>query len=126
MILLPDIEAKIVKSARLYATSLRRFGVEPPFVVAVSLLNVIGLKFLQQHQGGSLMEDMPRAVLDRDPLHFVEAVFETVPLSYRECARQLRATLDHMANAAGLPASRHFDAAGNYTLLRDALPNAAI
>lgn len=126
MIVLPAIEVKVVKSAKLYASSLQKYGVEPPFVVAASLLNVKGLKFVQQHQNGSFMEDMPRAILDRDQFHFVEAVFETVPPSHQECGRQLRATLDHMANAAGLPASQHFDVAGNYTLLHDAPPNAVI
>ena len=124
MIVLPDIEAKIVKSTCTYAASLQRFGVEPPFAIAVSLANVKGLKFLQQSADGSFLEAMPRATLDRDEFHFVEAVLETVPAGYRDCARQLRATFDHMANAAGLPASRHFEADGTYTLLRDPAPKA--
>jgi hypothetical protein len=126
MIILPDIEAKIVKSIRIYTASLRRFGVEPPFAVAVSLVKVKGLRFLQQHMDGAFLEDMPRATLDRDHLDFVEVVLDAAPQSYQECATQIRATLDHMANAAGLPASRHFDVDGNYTLLRDAPPSAAI
>ena len=123
-IVLANIEFGIVKSVCTYARSLQSLGVDPPFAVAVTLANVKGFQFLQQQMAGSFMEDMPGGLLDRDQCHFVDAVFETVPAGYQECARQLRATLDHMANAAGLPASRHFDENGNYTLLRDPPPRA--
>lgn len=123
MIVLPIIETKVVKSARTYTASLQSFGIEPPFAVAVTLVNVKGFRFLQEYMEDSFMEDIPRAMLDRDEFHFVEAVFETVPVGYQDCASQLRATLDHMANAAGLPTSKHFDSNGNYTLLRDPPPS---
>jgi hypothetical protein len=121
-IILPKIETSIVQKARTYAASLQRFGVEPPFAVAVSLVGVKGLTLLQDYLDSAFMEDVPRAILARDQLDFVEVLFETVPQGSQDCARQLRATLDHMANAAGLPASCHFDEDGNYTLLRDAPP----
>jgi hypothetical protein len=124
MIMLPTIEISVVQNSRLYAHSLQSFGIEPPFAVAVTLTNVRGINLLQRDNERGFMEDIPRAVLDRDELHFVETVFEAVPQSHRDCATRLRATLDHMANAAGLPASQHFDADGTYKLLRDPMPRA--
>jgi hypothetical protein len=117
LLVLPLIEQQIVRSVRAYATSLNLFGTEPPMAILVSLLNVKGMRFLQRGIENTIPEDVPGEVLDRDQFHFVESVFETVPANDRRCAEQLRATLNHMANAAGLPSSPHFDAGGNYTLL---------
>ena len=65
---------------------------------------------------GAFNVDMPSMDLAADQFHFVESVLETIPADDNSAAQRLRATLDHLANAAGLPASRNFDQAGNYTL----------
>ena len=107
MIILPWLQNDIVQYSREYAKALQSFGVEPPFAVGVSLTNVKGCNFLQEYMEGAFLEHIPAAIIDRDELHFVEGVFENVPLNDQDCATQLRATLDHMANAAGLPASQY-------------------
>jgi hypothetical protein len=59
---------------------------------------------------------MPSSVLTKNQYHFVEAIFQTIPTGYREVAAVMKVTLDHLANAAGLASSPHFDETGNYTL----------
>jgi len=85
----------------------------------VSLLDVDSKKLLQDFiPYGALPEDLPRGVLNGSkPLQFGEAIFETPPTDFRECAKVLRRPiLNHLANAAGLASSPYFDAAGSYTL----------
>jgi hypothetical protein len=53
----------------------------------------------------AILEDLPSVVLNRDQLHFVESIFENVPLSDEDAGRQLKPTLDHIANAAGMPSA---------------------
>ena len=116
-ITLPEIQAGIILYAHRYAHSLHSFGIEPPIAVLVSLLNVKGNRLLQDfHSTGAFREDLPSAMLAEDQFHFVETIFEVVPFDCKACARQLRATLDHFANAAGLATSPHFNDAGDYML----------
>jgi len=112
-LILPHIEAMVVKYSRSYAVSLQRFGVEPPFAVLASLVDVKGKQLLQG------VPNDPRfrsAVLNNDQYHFIETIFENIPSDANDAAKQLRATLDHFANAAGLPSSPYFDESGNYHL----------
>ena len=119
LLVLPRIEKQIVQYARTYAASLRKFGTEPPVAILVSLLNVKGMRLLLHGiETVTVPEDVPGEVLDRDQFHFVESILESVPQNDQECGRQLRATLDHMANAAGHPSSLNFDTDGTYTLPR--------
>jgi len=53
-------------------------------------------------------------MLNHDQYHFVETIFENVPVDNNDAAKRLRATLDHLANAAGLPSSPYFDENGDY------------
>jgi predicted mannosyl-3-phosphoglycerate phosphatase (HAD superfamily) len=46
------------------------------------------------------------ALTNRDQFHFVESILENVPTSQDEAGRQLKATLDHLANTAGMPSAR--------------------
>jgi hypothetical protein len=110
-IILPHIEGMIIKSARSYAASLQMFGANPPFAILVSLVDVKGKHLMQG------LPSNPRVsfiVLNRDQYHFVETIFENVPHDNNDAAKQLRATLDHLANAAGLPSSPSFDDNGDY------------
>jgi hypothetical protein len=84
--------------------------------IFASLLNVKGMRLLQDFMGNALPEDLPSVTLALDQFHFVETIFETVPRDDNDAAMRLRVTLDHLANAAGLASSPYFDAMGNYTL----------
>jgi hypothetical protein len=110
-LILPHIEAMIVKYSRSYAVSLQKFGAEPPFAILVSLVDIKGKRILQ---GVSNDPRFGSAVLNHDQYNFVETIFENVPLDNNDAAKQLRATLDHLANAAGLPSSPYFDDNGDY------------
>lgn len=110
-LILPHIEAMVIKYSRSYTTSLQRFGVEPPFAILTSLVDVKGKRLLN----GVPNDPRSRSViLNHDQYHFVETIFEEVPLDNNDAAKQLRATLDHLANAAGSPSSPYFDDIGDY------------
>jgi hypothetical protein len=112
-LILPHIEAMVVKYSRNYAASLQNFGAEPPFAILTSLVDVKGKQLLQG------VPNDPRfrsAVLNHDQYHFIETIFENIPTDANDAAKQLRATLDHLANAAGLPSSPYFDESGHYHL----------
>jgi hypothetical protein len=105
-LMLPKIEEVIVKYATRFMKTLHHCGTEPPIAIMASILGVRGKRFLRDFPPqGAFREDMPSVVLDREQFQFVETIFETIPQDTREAARQLRATLDHVANAAGLPVS---------------------
>ena len=110
-IILPHIEGMIIKSARSYAASLQMLGADPPFAILVSLVDVKGKRLLQGLPSNSRVSSI---VLNRDQYYFVETIFEKVPHDNTDAAKQLRATLDHLANAAGLPSSPYFDENGDY------------
>jgi hypothetical protein len=114
LLVLPELQAMLIKFATLYAKSLQHFGIEPPMTVDVSLFNVEGMRLLQDFIGTALPEDLPRGNLDRPLLQFGQAIFETIPSDYNEGAKSLKPILAHLANAAGLPSSPYFDAKGNY------------
>lgn len=115
-VILPHLEALIIRYATIFASSLSDLGTQPPIAVLVSLLKVKGMRFVYTSTPRGYLEDMPQTLFDGDQYHFVETIFERIPPSDQECARQLRGTLDHLANAAGLEASPHFDNEGQYTL----------
>jgi hypothetical protein len=114
-LVLPAIEDMIVRFGGLYMHNLHALGVEPPFAILASLINVKGLRLLPSEvPQGALLEDMPGARLSKEQYHFVETIFSSVPADDQEAARQLRGTLDHLSNAAGAPTSPSFDARGNF------------
>lgn len=115
-LILHNLEAMIVRYARVYATALQSFGIEPPIAVLISLLRVRGMRLLQYFNSQAFPEDLPSTTLAADQFHFTEAVLHSVPRGDQETASQLKATLDHLANAAGLASSPNFDASGNYML----------
>ena len=96
--------------------SLHALGIEPPFAVLTSLVGVKGMRILEEFvPAGALWEDMPSTTLTQDQYHFIETIVDPVPANDREAAMQLRGTLDHIANAAGLASSPSFNASGTYT-----------
>jgi hypothetical protein len=105
-LILPYIQSWIITYARKYAASLQMFGAEPPFAIMASLVDVRGKRLLQDFLENAYPEDFPSMVLSRDQYHFVESIFENVPQDDKDAGKQLKATLDHLANAAGLPSSR--------------------
>jgi hypothetical protein len=113
---LPDLQAQIIKHALHYARSLASLGVTPPIAVFVSLVHARGLQLIHDYvPNGVVLEDLPSGHLTHDQFVFVETVYESLPRDAREAAERLRSTLDHIANAAGLPTSPHFDDRGIYT-----------
>jgi hypothetical protein len=116
-LVLPEIQAMIIKYARSYAISLQKLGMEPPFAIMASLAEVKGKRFLPDFPApNSFPEDMRYMVIGKEQLHFVETIFESVPQDDKSAAKQLKYTLDHLANAGGLPSSPYFDDNGDYTL----------
>jgi hypothetical protein len=116
-LILPHIEAMIIRYARSYAVSLQALGMEPPFAIMASLADVKGKRLLPDFPAAnSFPEDMRYMVLGQEQFHFVETIFESVPHDDKSAAKQLKSTLDHLANTGGLPSSPHFDDNGDYTL----------
>jgi hypothetical protein len=114
---LPQLQATIIKYARLYAMSLNRFGVSVPYAIAVSLGKAEGMRLLQDFIGTALPFDLPGTDLDRDLFRFGCAIFETIPVDYNEAAKMLKPILMHLTNAAGLHSPPYFDSEGNYQLI---------
>ena len=115
-LMLPQIQAMIIRGARIYASSLYASGIEPPLSIFASLVHVRDMRLLQDFIGTAFAEDMPFAVLRNDRLDFTEVVFDTVPANNIESAKLLQPMLRHLANTAGLAMSPYFDADGNYQL----------
>lgn len=115
LLILPELQKMIVEEVNRYLTSLNACGVTPPMVVFLSLIDVQGKELLQTELTNvAFPEDLPSQTLDRDRLQFHERVFESIPVERAQCATVLRPILDHLANAAGLPAATCFDAQGRY------------
>jgi hypothetical protein len=113
---LPKIQCMIIHYARVYATALRDAGIQPPFVIRVSLVGVQNMRLLQDFIGMAFVEDLPYGLLTEDTLCFGDAVFYEVPRDDNESAKKLLPILSHLANTAQLPTSPYFDAEGNYLL----------
>jgi hypothetical protein len=114
---LPHIQAMIIKYTFLYTRALASAGIPPPYGIACSLVNVNNMRLLHDFiPNNAYAEDMPQRRLTQARYDFVEAVMDTVPDGVSQCAKQIRSLLNHIANAAGLPASPYFDSDGNYEL----------
>jgi len=117
-LVLPKIQATIIKYAFAYARTLGDLSVAPPLAVCLTLINAQGLKLLQDFiPYGAIPEDLPCIDLDRNHLDFGQIIFEVIPPNYNEAAKALRPILTYLANAAGLHSSPYFDAVGNYMLV---------
>lgn len=111
----PELEARVVKFVAEYMKALNELAVEPPIAVMVTMLRARGMHLaaLRLSTGG-LAVDLPAQATSSDQLHFVESVFNTVPLNQDDVGGGVRATLEHMANAAGLSASEGFNSLDAY------------
>jgi len=118
---LADLGGIVVGYACQYASALDACGVEPPYAVLVSLLDVKERQLLQgPFPTTAFPEDLPSATLTRARYEFGECVLESDPKDEQQCATRLRPVLDHLANAAGLATSPCFDADGGYSPARGA------
>lgn len=116
-LILPQLQASIIKYAYIYSRTLAESSVSPPFAVCVSLINVQDIRLLQDFRPrGAILEDLPCGDLDRNQYDFGQVIFGSLPHDYNATAKALRPILTHFANAAGLHSSPYFDAAGNYAL----------
>lgn len=114
-LILPNLQAKIIHYAHLYASSLRSLDVGPPIVVLTSLVGVSGKQFEPDFIHDRWRE-RPAIIIDRDQLDFDTVSFDAFPQDHVATARLLRPQLDHIARAAGLETSPYFDADGTYQL----------
>ena len=114
-LVLPSIQAMIIKYTSWYVRSLNFFGIAPPTVVLASLVHVQGMRLLQDYIERSSFEDNPFGLMTEGTANFDEVILEATPSGYAECAKMLMPMLSHMAHAAGLSAPPYFDQAGNYT-----------
>jgi hypothetical protein len=113
---LPYVQALVIRYVTDYVRAVSGFGIAPPFAVAVSLVNMQGVRLLQDFKGSAFVEDIPCGQLNQDRLPFGQIALESIPPDYRAAARMLKPILTHLANAAGLATSPYFDEDGNYTL----------
>lgn len=112
---LASIGQDTIRYSQKYMRVLHEFGVEAPFVAMASLLDVKGQTIRQCAPSRfSFPEDTPPAPLRSEQVYFVDSVFQNVPIDEATAAHGLRATLNHMANAAGLASSPLFDDERNY------------
>jgi hypothetical protein len=118
---LPQLQSMIIHYGRVYAASLYAAGIQPPFVVVVSVLGVKGMRLLQDFIGSAIPEDLPYGLLTDTVYTFGEAIFNKVPDDDNESAKCLHDILSHLANTAQLSRSPYFDDDGNY-MLTVALP----
>lgn len=89
-------------------------GVEPPYALLVSLIDVASARLNFDRDSQWFPHDNLGDPLDRDQYHFDEVIFETIPTTPQECAGIIRPILDQMANAGGRATSPIFDDQGCY------------
>lgn len=109
-----DIEGNTLLNGLKYLKSLVQIGLEPPFAILLSLLNVKGLTIA--YERSAWMDEDDVTTVDRDQLHFSDVVIDAVPNSIQDFAALIRPVIEQLANTAGLPASPSFDANTGYYL----------
>ncbi|MGB8365241.1 MAG: ATP-binding protein [Rhizomicrobium sp.] len=107
------IEGMMLSSGVRYLKSLQEQGVEPPYVVLLSLVGVKGVA-INVGLKANWAEDDDISILDRDQLHFGEVILETVPRSIQEMGVMIRPLIEQIANAAGRARSSSFGPNGEY------------
>lgn len=107
------VEGMMLLNGVKYLKSLQELGIEPPYVVMLSL---IGMKGVAINVGlkSDWADDDDISILDRDQLHFGEAILETVPRSVQEMGVIVRPLIEQIANAAGRSRSTSFGPTGEY------------
>lgn len=107
MIKVPTIEGTILTNGLRYLQSLVALGVEPPFAIVLSLVNVKAITVAYAHSGWPDTDEI--VAIDRDQLHFGEVVLESLPVSNQAFAAAIRPIFEQLAHTAGLAASPSFD-----------------
>jgi hypothetical protein len=108
-----DVDQTIVRYAKVYATALHAFGVDPPLAVMATLIGIKG------HQLCSVIGQwgVEGEIADRDQMHMIEAILQEVPADNQQAATALRQVIDQLWNAAGRASPLSFDEQGKYLLL---------
>ncbi|MFY9627255.1 MAG: RNA-binding domain-containing protein, partial [Methylocystis sp.] len=109
-----NLDDTIIREVMRSLTDLTAVGVEPPYALLVSLIDVASARFGFARDRHSQFWEEAGDPLDRDQYHFDEVIFETVPTTPSECANIIRPILDQMANAGGRATSPNFDNQGHY------------
>ncbi len=106
------IEHFVVRATKNYLSALGTLDIKPPFAILISLLGVNGAII---RTGDNYADsERPNVRIPHDQLHFVEAVFESIPVDLKECGQTLRPVLEQLANTAGLASSPSFDDSGKW------------
>jgi hypothetical protein len=109
----PDAENDLRRGLHQYREGLRALGIPPPYIVALSLLNVGGYTiYLSPHRSPARA---PEAI-DRPHLLLPEIVVESEATTDDAIARPL---FDLVWNACGRLRSQNYDEAGNWIGVRD-------
>jgi hypothetical protein len=113
--IISGLDDRLIYETMRSLNDLATVGVEPPYALLVSLLDVTGARFhLVRDSNDPGWYDHLSRTLERDQYHFDDVIFETVPTSPAECAIVMRPVLDQMANAGGTATSPIFDSQGQY------------
>jgi hypothetical protein len=113
-----NLDEEIIFACFRYLNDLSEVGVEPPYVLFVSLVGVKGARFNLARRGDPSWFDRMGDTLDRDEYHLTEVIIETIPNTPEKFAKLMRPILDQLANAAGVASSPSFDRQGNYIPIR--------
>src|SRR5206468_1860741 len=98
-LILPHLQALIIKYSSLYAQALASAGIAPPYGIACSLVGVQNVRLLQDFiPTGAYVEDLPNTLLRQDRYDFSEATIDAVPEAINDCAKRIKKLLDHVAN----------------------------
>jgi hypothetical protein len=114
-LILPHLQAIVIKYAMLYTKALENCSFSAPFEVLVSLVGTAKVKFAQDFFGTHVQFDPVCKVLENDKYYFGQATVEAVPPDIVSSAKIVRSILDLMANTTGSASSPYFDDKGNYT-----------
>jgi hypothetical protein len=109
-----DTDRKIVSNSLRFMQDLSEIKVDPPYAVLVSFLTQEPGRFNFAPTGASAYYDFMGANTDRAQYDFKEAIFDTVPADFDACAMLMKSTLDQVAHAGGVPASRSYDKDGAF------------
>src|SRR5262249_38665215 len=98
------LEDYLIDSSALYLKAAHDLGIEPPYAVMPSLVDLAGLPISASRRPYTQSFDH-WGHLDRAQYELDEVIFENVPETPEICARTLRPVLNQLANAAGQAAS---------------------
>ncbi|WP_336775298.1 AlbA family DNA-binding domain-containing protein [Paenibacillus sp. MMO-58] len=106
-------EKEIINQTSKYLIALSNLGVQPPFVIMVSLLGVRDFTLTIQ---GNLINrfNMGHNQIDKDDLLLPELMMENFPTNDAELARLLRPVFDTYWNAAGFSVCMNYNADGDW------------